>query len=373
MIKKLSLIAMAAMTMASCSNDEDVTVNNGKAIDFRASMGSRATETTTDNLNSIHVTALDGENLFFENVEFSKEGTSFSSATKYYWPANDNELTFYAYSPAANGLGGTLATDKDGLKVTDFVPAAKISEQVDFVTAKATGKKSVNEASGVALTFNHQLAQIEVKAKTTNGSYNLKVYGVRIANPVAKGNFSQDASAAWTLGTDKAVYTVKYAEPLTIGAEAKSIMGGKGSAMLLPQKLTGWNVESDKNNTNKGAYIAVLVNVTTTSGAPVYPVKAAEEGKTTYGWVAVPVNTVWEAGKKYTYTLDFTNGYGYVAPTEPGAGGEGGEGGGDEGDENLPDPTDPDTPNPGDNTTGSPIMFTVTVSPWTNNDMPTTM
>ena len=33
-----------------------------------------------------------------------------------------------------------------------------------------------------------------------------------------------------------------------------------------------------------------------------------------YAWLAVPVDTKWEAGYKYVYTLDFTSGAGYPDP-----------------------------------------------------------
>ena len=47
MKQKLFFIAVAAMGMASCSQDESTGINNGNAIDFRAALGTRAVETTT--------------------------------------------------------------------------------------------------------------------------------------------------------------------------------------------------------------------------------------------------------------------------------------------------------------------------------------
>ena len=59
MKQKLFFIAVAAMGMASCSQDESTGINNGNAIDFRAALGTRAVETTTANLDKIVVTAID--------------------------------------------------------------------------------------------------------------------------------------------------------------------------------------------------------------------------------------------------------------------------------------------------------------------------
>lgn len=59
------------------------------------------------------------------------------------------------------------------------------------------------------------------------------------------------------------------------------------------------------------------------------------------------IGTNWEAGKKYVYTLNFTDGAGKVDPEKP-------------------DPTDPTDPfNPGEDITGGKIKFTVEVEEWT--------
>ena len=36
-----------------------------------------------------------------------------------------------------------------------------------------------------------------------------------------------------------------------------------------------------------------------------------------FGWAAVPVGVNWERGKKYVYTLDFSNGVGVQDPEDP--------------------------------------------------------
>ena len=36
-----------------------------------------------------------------------------------------------------------------------------------------------------------------------------------------------------------------------------------------------------------------------------------------FGWAAVPVGVDWERGKKYVYTLDFTDGVGIQDPEDP--------------------------------------------------------
>ena len=352
MKKQIMFMAMTAMLIASCSSDDVVSTNTGRAIDFRTSVGTRGTETTTDTITKFWVTAIDeaGAN-YFSKQEFTKDGGFFTSSPVYYWPAGT--LNFFAYSPSETDLGATVTIDKDTKNLADFSPATEIANQKDFVTATASGTRAANETNGVELTFAHQLSQIEIKAKNTNTGYIYKVVGVRIGKPVSKGTFTFDTNK-WTLTTtEKTNYAVEYATtPRTLAADAATMMGtANDNAMLLPQQLVAWTPETDKANTNKGAYIALKIQITTKDGARVYPAKA----KGDYDWAAVAINTKWEAGKKYVYTLDFSNGAGKVDPEKP----------------QPVDPTDPFKP--GEDILGKPIKFTVIVTPWAPADQPVKM
>lgn len=257
-------------------------------------------------------------------------------------------MNFFAYSPSETDLGGTLTIGNTTKKLKDFSPATEIAKQKDFVTATASGTRAANETNGVELTFVHQLSQIEIKAKNTNTGYIYKVVGVRIGKPVSKGTFTFDTNK-WTLTTtEKTNYAVEYTTPpRTLGAEAATMMGtANNNAMLLPQQLVAWASATDKTNNANGAYIALKIQITTKDGARVYPAKGD------YDWAAVAIDTNWEAGKKYVYTLDFSNGAGKVDPEKP----------------KPVDPTDPF--NPGEDIFGKPIKFTVTVTSWTDAAQP---
>lgn len=340
---KLFAFAVAATLsagLASCSQDEpSIDVNRGKKIDFRGAMASRATETNNSNLTDFKAAAFLGSTPYFTNVTFSKDsGSSFyTSVDDYYWPGDDSELSFLAYSPV-DLTGVTIGESSKVL--SNFTPASDIASQIDFVSAKATGKKSVNEAAGVPLDFNHNLAQIEVRGFTNNKVYTFKVTGVRIGQPVASGSFDFDTDA-WTLGTDKAIYESTYATPLVLDARAQSLMGTNGNAMLVPQQLTAWDVKGDASNSQAGAYLSVklqinILNEDGSEGLQIYPFPSEAQCI----WAAIPINTNWEPGKKYIYTLDFTHGAGYV------------------------DPKDPD---PGKPVLGGPIKFTVNVVDWVDS------
>ncbi len=342
------LMAVAALGLAACS-EQDVPVSAGRsagnAIDFRPAMGerSRATETTNDNLSSFVATGFLGDANYFTKVTFSKANDGFfTSADKYFWPGDKSELTFYAYSPDEDALGADVVMDPTTKQLQNFAVADEIADQVDFITANASGNKDDNEASGVELTFDHRLAQVEIRAKTDNTKYTFKVAGIRIGRPQYMGTFDFTTNT-WTLDDwhDTAVYT-SYCDTTTLNSTPVSIMGPSGNAMLLPQQLTPWSPTGDPDNVAREAYLSVLINIASEDGAVIYPfpsdtLKDANGKPRQFAWASVPVGDNWEAGKKYIYTLDFTEGAGNV---------------------------DPDDPTPGKPVLGDPIKFTVQVNDW---------
>lgn len=337
----LFLLGLSVLALASCTEEEPESINqnisNGKAIGFRPAMGTRASETTNANLSEITVSAFLNNQPFFNKLPFIKGSDNFfTSDPEYYWPGDDSPITFYAYSPAAPG--GTLTLTPDTKNLTEFSPAANIVDQVDFITTDAVvGKKSANEASGLELTFDHRLSQIEIQAKADNEAYEFQVSGIRIGQPVSKGSFDF-TSNGWTLDTDKAIYEDTYATPKKLSADAINIMGEGGNAMLIPQQLTAWDPENDASNSAAGAYLSVKLQINTIAGAQVYPFPSNGDCV----WAAIPINTNWEAGKKYVYVLDFSHGGGYV---------------------------DPKDPIPGEPIFGGPIKFTVNVTDWTDSEL----
>ncbi|MBD5356885.1 MAG: fimbrillin family protein [Bacteroides sp.] len=332
--------ALLGLGLTSCAQDEPVSETHGRSINFRPAISTRATETTNANLSAIKVAAFMGGSTFFEPLDFTKGSDNFfTSSPTYNWPGDDSEISFFAYAPTSMS-GVTLTPDTKTLAA--YSPAADIANQVDFITASASGKRSTNEASGVPLTFNHQLSQIEVHAKADNDAYIFKISGVRIGQPVSKGDFDF-TNSTWTPGTDKAIYDETYTTPVTLTSTATSVMGEGGNAMLIPQQLTAWDPENDASNANEGAYISVKLQINTVAGAQIYPF----ESNTDCQWAAIPLNTNWEAGKKYVYTLDLSSGAGYV---------------------------DPKDPEPGTPVLGGPIKFTVDVVDWnpSEQDLPMT-
>ena len=311
-IRRFALsMVIATLAFASCVKDTLKETNNGSAIDFRVAAQTRAVELTGANIQSFYVTARtsDAKDNYFTDVQYVKTiDESFRSNTSYYWPSI-GELKFFAYAPSLDKFGSDaeLAVGETSQKITGFCVDSDIPDQKDFITAVTTATKQ-NSSSGVVLSFDHKLSQIEVRAKNSNAGYNYSIKGVKIYGVASKADFNfspTDGQPEWEI--DESAGTTEtyeyYNSANLLGSTPVSVMGPGGNAMLIPQELKKWDKDS-----KKGAYIAVYAQVMTAEGARVYPRPTA--GTNTYAWLLVPIDTKWEAGYKYVYTLDFSNGAG---------------------------------------------------------------
>ena len=359
--------AMAAVALASCTNDDVVDVNKGGGISFRASLDKARTKAVTSlsNLNAFNVTAIGNSSNYFTGlgVTSSDNGATWTTASTYYWPGY--ELAFFAYAPQTPG--GTVGISGTEKKISDFSPAQDVSAQNDLVIAYNTGTKAANEGSGVPLNFKHALSQIEVQAKCSNEKIKIEILGVRMVNAATKADFTfpeaettsayvlaQSQWAGWS-GADgghATAYYIKGEQPVTLTDNAQSIMFGDDNFMLLPQQLTAW----DGTASQTGAYLSVLCRIYSVDGGNeilLYPQPTDTDNKDgKYAFSAVSIDTNWEQGKKYTYTLNFCDNGGGAGKRDP-----------------DPDPYEPVDPDPGVDP-GEPILgpitFTVTVDEWSD-------
>lgn len=371
MKKSFYFMAVAALALVSCSNDDVTEVNKGGAISFRTSLDktTRANATTLSNMGNFNVTAFGNGSNYFTNlgVTSTDNGVTWNTAATYYWP--NCQLVFFAYAPASLS---SMADINGGIqKIANFSPEQTVAEQKDFVISRNEGTKALNESTGVPMNFKHVLSQIEVKAKCLNSKIKIEVLGVKLVNVAAKADFTFPAAETGTtytlpqsqwdnyadLNNPLKAYMAKGTTPTVLTATAQSIMFGENNFMLIPQQLTAWA----GTTATTGAYLSVLCRIYSLDGFNerlLYPEPTSSDPKTgKYGFSAVSINTNWLPGKKYIYTLTFC--------------GDGGGGG--KVDPNPTDPTDPTTPidplppTGGTPILGSPIKFTVTVDDWTDD------
>lgn len=199
----MGVIACAALTMTSCSNDE-IGGNNtkqGDPIEFgvylgRDAQGSRGTSITKDNLTKFGVTAYLGlhntqEFMYNQEVIKSADGSWTYSPVKY-WPTmeyiekGENYISFYAYAPHTNDASDLITLNNKAhtaVTATISLPTgtnADLTKMVDFVATTNHFECKTN-GNGVSnkVTFNlkHEMTRINLKAQVSEN-----VYGSTAAN-----------------------------------------------------------------------------------------------------------------------------------------------------------------------------------------------
>lgn len=346
MNKMIYLCAAAALALASCSNDETVEMAKGDGISFRtvAGLNTRGAETVTDDLktNGVWVTSFkeDGS-IMYPETKYTESAGVWSAGQ--YWE-NETKLNFYLTYPEVKTWNAAKDFNLQNSKtITDFKVADAIKEQIDYVAAYVEANKT---NAAIDADLQHILSQIVFKAKSSNKNYTYEISGVRIGkvNSTADYTFPTLTEKFGTFANlkDKKNYEYTFdAKTLNTatGEVSELTVADFGNAMLIPQTLTAWDgTKNGQDNTDQ--YFSIKVKLT----------KVGEQTPYYNGWAAVGVTGTWEAGKKYIYTLDLTNGIGKVDPDGPG-------------------PDQPNKPNqPGEDILGDPIKFDVSVEPWVAED-----
>ena len=168
------------------------------------------------------------------------------------------------------------------------------------------------------------------------------------------------------VSTGDKIYYINHDEHNTY-ENAESIMGLGGCAMVIPTVNSSWEGLADSNissipYTTDKMYFSVLMRVSESdSGEQIYPYPGNQYGMTVipyavdksgtivarlypgekeneyfsdaaltmpfiadehiaikeFGWAAIPVDVDWKAGKRYVYTLNYTEGIGLHDPQDP--------------------------------------------------------
>lgn len=416
--KLLGLASIAALGLVSCASDELKDAYAGEEISFTTRV-SRSTPTTLENLDGFYVYAnADGySNLLINGMKATKEGESawYGLENKVTWPVDVNTIYFWAYGPLNANQYVTPDVTATGHSLNNIIVTPSTTEgganHKDLLTAYTVANRQVQ----VPLTFNHAMSQVEVKIKKGAGAEDgrvVKIKGAWIVNAHSTGNlqFSENPAHKFIDWETSAPATYgRKIDATRLGNITHNVISNeKGAAnsglMLLPQKFTAYPfgkaadaVEEDPTDNgigsnDAGTYILVLCRVETQHNYPateagsvenpaigptedgkghihqLFPVVKNGEGKLTYdanayGYTCVPIGGEWLPGKKYVYTLEFcgkNSGAGVYPPDE------------------LPDLPDPGTPRPNDKKPGDPVLdqaisFSVTVSDWTESNIPTEM
>lgn len=188
-MKKIYLAAMAvaALTVSSCSQDEVLNMNpeaGAKAIEFGVYTGkaaqTRGTEVTTTTIeaNGFGVTAVhhtDAYNNevpnFMYNQKVDKTTESWAYSPIKYWPTTQgSKLTFFAYAPY-NGTGITSTGNDASPKTLTFELQTDPKNTVDFVAAAMYDEVSSATPATVSFKLKHELTRLAFKAVADDDLY----------------------------------------------------------------------------------------------------------------------------------------------------------------------------------------------------------
>ena len=123
---------------------------------------------------------------------------------------------------------------------------------------------------------------------------------MKLGNVKTKGTFTFPSTAnsatSWTLSdatADVGSYETTWSNATVLTSSVSTLDESNVAFMLLPQQLEKSEKAYEK------AYLALKVNITMQGGKVIHD-----------GWAYIGLNTNWEMGKHYTYTLDFSDGAG---------------------------------------------------------------
>lgn len=364
--------AMAAVALASCSNDEVVQTTQtspANEISFRPFINNvtRAADITDGTASTdlqglgFWVTAIHKKDAttttYFDNVQFTWTSTSstYNSVTKYYWPA-DGTLDFFAYAPTDEG-NDQITRDGTDYKKFTVTPSTTIANQVDLVYANTDaktktgtytpegGSETTYGARGVPLNFRHTGSKIVVKVKNSeDNNLVFEITGMKIVNVDGTAVFEYDkAGTDVTTDTkndkqlvigdwsDNTTYTASYSTPNTfvlntintqkttaqflnsagVTGDAASVTEDESINMILIPQTTPNTTSSYSNSAEGSSYTGsyiALKMVIKNKGTNIVVADASQDVSSKNKWAMWPVKFTWVPGKKYTYTIDLANG-----------------------------------------------------------------
>ena len=195
-----SLIALATLSMTSCSQDETLEARpQENAIEFGTYLG-RDVQTrgtiTDNNILEFGVFAFYTGNtswastgsslvpnfMYNQSVSRTAVGSDWTYNPKKYWPTtNGDKITFFAYAPMASVTNGMTvsATNNPGTPtVTYTIDSANLENMADFVAdamidiTKEGSTTLDSKNREVKFELNHELTRVNIQAKLDREAFN---------------------------------------------------------------------------------------------------------------------------------------------------------------------------------------------------------
>ncbi|MBE6222774.1 MAG: fimbrillin family protein [Bacteroidales bacterium] len=305
-MKKVVILAAAALTLAACAKTYEVEPVNGPAIGFKTWANGMtkvrtAGESVFGNGDSFVVegvkTVSSSPVEVFQNVPVSTtDGTNWTYTNTRYWDSNATAYAFYAVSSPDTDLsfgidGKIAATD------VTFTGANN-----DILLANSVDVAPANYGKPVDFTFKHIGALVDLNVKkaaalsdATVAITNLSLEKIDGAGKVAVNGYSTNVpSVNWSNLDGNTTYTNNATLPTDLSTTATGVIN---NLVVIPQTLTdtkilkiSYTITDKANNTNTFNNVAVKLNE--------FDKVDNTENKTEDVFI-----TSWDASTHYTYTL----------------------------------------------------------------------
>lgn len=301
MKKSFLMFGVAAMALASCTQNEVVEYAENRVIQFDTFVNNNTravTELETEGLTQFNVFAYHGANTVdYNNVRVTGSSTSgWTPAANAYWQAG-NAYEFAAYSDQNGELSNVSFANKT-LTFTGYEVAGK-----DLVAAQTSvdDQDNVNKYTAVNLTFYHMLSQIKFTFTNSDAAdYTLKISNINIeAGKTAKGEFKMNEGGtpaiSWT-DASNGEYTITDIADIANGPSGST---ASESLLILPQSTTGLKVTFTARLTDAGNNVIATGNFEA-------PLKISEDG-----------GDAWKPGYRYNYIAELNGSDVPVNPVDP--------------------------------------------------------
>ena len=216
---------------------------------------------------------------FFYNLEATKipDTQKFKLTKDFYWPTDNDVLSFFAYAPYGDENVELSAATEEGPQSVLFKVNTNVKEQADFVTAQAVSTSHLNTSltPSVALNFTHQLTGV----RFVIGDQFLKgwIKSISLKGVYTQGKYT--IGGDWTLDeTKKGNFTISYnLDKPVAGTPGEEVSASDEVFMMIPHTFAA----------DDAATIEVVYNDKYTD----YVVSCPLKGQT------------WKAGKTVTYAI----------------------------------------------------------------------
>lgn len=290
-MRKHLILATVALTLAACSDNENEPADRADGqpvpVEFRASVGvteTRAVDQTWSAADAIGIFMVKAGQSFVpehisegaENIRYvvdaAAAGTFKPGGTTIYYPMDNSEVDFYAYSPQGSVTKEEVATN--------YLYAVNVATQTNqealdlLYSNDVKGKKKTDKA--ITLGFKHQLCKViltvEPGAGVSADEMNGLTVKVNAQNTIADFDLTAGALKA-------------YAENATDITLFKQTGAYIYEAILLPDAATDRTFEFDLNNGRDVPFIWNMGKALTAGSKYTYTVKLNRSGAEVSGQI----------------------------------------------------------------------------------------